>query len=118
MRVLPPRAFAPLQAWSVPTYLFIIIAGLLGLYVATVALPPPDQCYASLFWYTQRWRPVTYGLLVAITSILAIAGVALFLQVRQNTIRCNRERMAASNMVYYIAIAVISNVSTLRLDLL
>lgn len=88
----------------------------MALYGATFALPAPDECYASLFWYTQRWRPVVFGLLVAIASILLLSGCLLLLQIRQNTIRCMITRMTASHMIYYNAISVFSIVSIISLD--
>lgn len=106
------QPFPPRARWVFPTCVAVAIAGLLGLYGATRALPPPDKCYASLFWFTQEWRPVSFGLFVGIASLLLIAVFIVFLRLRLSAADAPPgERQAASHMVYYITVAVISNVS-------
>lgn len=104
----PPR-----KVWNAPLCIGITVAGLVALYGVTLALRPPEQCFASLFWFTQAWRPVCFGLLVGIAGALLLASFVIFFRLRQHQSPGCPDRLAASHMVYYIVIAVISNVSGL-----
>ncbi|KAF4119608.1 hypothetical protein GMORB2_4517 [Geosmithia morbida] len=105
------RAFPPRARWVYPTCIAVSVAGLLGLYGATRALPPPDKCYASLFWFAQQWRPVCFGLLVGIASTIFVSTIITFVKLRLSTTNESHpgERQAASHMVYYMSVATISN---------
>lgn len=113
IRACLSNAWPPRKIWNAPLCIGITVAGLLALYGVTLALRPPDQCFASLFWFTQAWRPVCFGLLVGVAGALLLAGCVLFFRIRQlPSLPGCPERMAASQMVYYIVIAVVSNVSS------
>lgn len=112
-RALRRNPFPTPPRWLAPGCVIIVVLGLVGTYLATVVNRPPDACFADLFWFTQAWRVLSFGLFVAITGALLLCGIIIFVRLRQSMgmPSFNQERQAASNMVYYIVMAMISNVS-------
>jgi uncharacterized membrane protein HdeD (DUF308 family) len=110
LRAFAQQPFPARRKWVVPLGVAVAIAGLVALYAVTLKLRPPELCFASLFWFTQAWRPVCFGLLVAITSTLLLCLFVVFFRLRHGKVTSAVERTSASHMVYYIAVAVISNV--------
>ncbi|KAI6782927.1 uncharacterized protein J7T54_002086 [Emericellopsis cladophorae] len=109
IRSVLPKPFPSQRAWNVPLCIVIIAAGLFALWGVTLSFKPPALCFASLFWFTQAWRPVCLGLFVAIASTLLIAACVVLLRLRYSAKTPSMDRMAASHMVYYMIIAAISN---------
>jgi hypothetical protein len=112
VRACWPTPFPTRPSWTVPLCLTVVIAGLIVLYVVTFSLRPPDSCFASLIWYTQAWRLVCFGLFTAIASTLLVSGGIILFRLRSvSHIIPPMDRVAASQMVCFAAIGVISNVS-------
>lgn len=114
-RALRSSPFPTPAKWTTPSCVLVIVLGLVGTYLATVMIQPPDACFADLFWFTQQWRIVSFGLFVSITGALLLCAIIVFVRLRQSMgfTPLNQDRQAASNMVYYIVMAMISNVSSL-----
>lgn len=110
-RAVRRNPFPHSPKWMTPSCLGLIVLGLIGTYLATVLNRPPDACFADLFWFTQQWRVVSFALFISITGTLLLCIVAIVFGLRKDLVPSNNpERLAASNMIYYIAMAMISNV--------
>lgn len=112
-RALRRNPFPPPPRWTTPGCILIVVLGLVGISIATIMDGPPNTCFADLFWFAQHWRTVSFGVTVSITGALLICAIIMFVRLRQSmgVSQTNQERQAASNMVYYMVLAMISNVS-------
>lgn len=100
---LPPRG-----KWNVTICLAIVGTFLLITYLVTLFIRPPNFCFASLFWFVQRWKEGCFALLVLISAVLFGCAMIIFFRLHNNSRIENAERVAASRMVYFLAVAFIS----------
>lgn len=111
LRGLRPAPFAPRGKRSVAICLVILGLGVLANFLVAAFDPAADLCLTYLFWFAAHWSWGCFALLTAIASILLICCIGIFLQLTRSTKIEVTERVAASRMVYYLAVAIISNVS-------
>lgn len=88
------------------------------MYVVTRFIRPPDLCYASLFWFVQTWRLESFVLLTAISCILIIGAIIIFVRLHRDPSVGIIERTGASRMVYYMILGAVINVCCLEIPLL
>ncbi|EFX05401.1 hypothetical protein CMQ_3470 [Grosmannia clavigera kw1407] len=69
----------------------------------------PDFCFASLFWFIAVYSKGIFAALLAIDVILVICLIILSVRLTQSAEIETSERVAASRMVYYLALAILSN---------
>ncbi|CAM1508390.1 Fc.00g052380.m01.CDS01 [Cosmosporella sp. VM-42] len=108
VRALNRHHFPTRGKWIMPVCLVLVGVCLLATFLVTFSMRPPNFCFASLFWLLQRFRLECFGLLTAITAVLFIAGMVIFFKLYTNTAIDVTERIAASHMVHYLAVGVIS----------
>ncbi|KAK1964295.1 hypothetical protein LY78DRAFT_160262 [Colletotrichum sublineola] len=101
---LPPRS-----KWNVTICLATVGTFLLVTYLVTLFVRPPNFCFASLFWFVQRWKEGCFVILTIISVALLASTLVTFFRLHNNARIENSERVAASRMVYFMAIAFISN---------
>jgi hypothetical protein len=107
------QPFAPRAKWDVTICLAIV--GMLCLTNFLVANfdRTRDFCLLSLFWFVAHYKTGCFALLVGITSTLIIClGIVVTKLIRSIKVEVTA-RVSASRMVYYLALAVISNVRCL-----
>ncbi|KAK5658498.1 hypothetical protein OQA88_1890 [Cercophora sp. LCS_1] len=103
------QPFAPRAKWNVTICLAIIgILSLVNFLVANFDRAP-NFCLTSLFWFVAHWSTGCFALLVGITCSLIISLVIIFLKLTRSIKIEVEARVAASRMVYYLALAIISN---------
>ncbi|KAK1989360.1 hypothetical protein LZ30DRAFT_576139 [Colletotrichum cereale] len=100
---LPPRS-----KWNVTICLAIVGTFLLVTYLVTLFVRPPNFCFASLFWFVQRWQEGCFVILTLIAVALLASTLVIFCRLHNNVRIENSERVAASRMVYFLAVAFIS----------
>lgn len=71
----------------------------------------PDFCFASLYWFVKVYAPGAFGVLFGVSVVLMIAIGIIFIKLNKSHMVDPTERLAASRMVYYLALGFISNVS-------
>lgn len=71
----------------------------------------PNFCLTSLFWFVAHHAVICFGLLTTIATIVLTCVVIIFVRLHRSIIVEVTARVAASRMVYYLALAVISLVS-------
>ncbi|KAJ6438586.1 Mediator of RNA polymerase II transcription subunit 19 [Purpureocillium lavendulum] len=91
--------------YTVPACLATVVLGLIGTYVATRFVLPPDFCFASLFWYLRRWALGCFVVTTAIASILLIGSVVTFVRLLRTAGISEVQRVAASWMACYMSLA-------------
>ncbi len=85
---------------------------LLITYLVADFVRAPDFCFASLFWFVAPYSRGCFAALLAITILLVASVAVIFVRLTQSIEIDTRERTSASQMVYYLSIGIISNVSS------
>jgi hypothetical protein len=111
LRGIRKKPFAPRGKWTVTICLTTI--GLLTLANFLVAdfIRTNDFCFGSLFWFVAKYSAGCFGVLVAVASIILVCFFTVAVRLYRSIKIEVTERVCASRMVYYMALAVISNVS-------
>ncbi|OAQ77524.1 hypothetical protein VFPBJ_07996 [Purpureocillium lilacinum] len=91
--------------YTVPACLAIVVVGLIGTYVLTRFVLPPDFCFASLFWFVRRWALGCFVLTTTIASILLIGSVITLVRLYRTAGINETQRIAASWMACYMLLA-------------
>ncbi|KAI1347928.1 hypothetical protein F5Y01DRAFT_307147 [Xylaria sp. FL0043] len=109
LRALKSDPFPPRSRWTVPICLTIIKIALLATGLVTFFIRAPNFCFASLFWFVAKWAEGGFALLIGIVVAMAACAVIIYIKlIRYSTID-DDERVSASRMIYYIALAIIPN---------
>ncbi|VBB76323.1 Putative protein of unknown function [Podospora comata] len=108
LRALRKELFAPRGKWNVS-----ICSALVGLFTLAMFLvadfdQSPNFCLTSLFWFVAHYSTACFGLLTAIASVLIICTVVIFIKLHSSIQIEVTARVAASRMVYYLALGAIS----------
>lgn len=85
---------------------------LLVTYLVTHFIRPPNFCFASLFWFLQRYKRGSLVLFSLIAVVLLASTIIIFLKLHRNASIDPIERVAASRMVFYLSLGFISAVSS------
>ncbi|EGY17781.1 uncharacterized protein VDAG_01463 [Verticillium dahliae VdLs.17] len=109
-RALRQQPFAGRGKWTVAGCLAIVGTLLLVTFVVTLFIRPPNFCFGSLFWFVQRWKAGVFILLIVIAATLLVCTVIIAWRLHNNCQIDESERVAASRMVYYLTMAIISTV--------
>ncbi|KAI0977158.1 hypothetical protein F4678DRAFT_4551 [Xylaria arbuscula] len=110
LRALKSNPFPPRSKWTVPICLTIIKIGLLATGLVTFFIRAPNFCFASLFWFVAKWAEGGFALLIGIVVILAVCAMIIYAKLRRCSMIEDDERVGASRMIYYIALAIIPNI--------
>lgn len=111
IRALRKKPFEPRGKYNVSICLSIVGMLLLANFLIADFDRSPNFCLTSLFWFVAHYSVICFGLLVTIASIVLIAVVTVFVRLHRSIKVEVTARVAASRMVYYLALAVISIVS-------
>ncbi|KAI0491136.1 hypothetical protein F4859DRAFT_35079 [Xylaria cf. heliscus] len=109
LRALKSNPFPPRSKWTVAICLTIVKIALLATGLVTFFIRAPNFCFASLFWFVAKWAEGGFGLLIAIVVILATCAVIIYIKLTRYSMIEEDERVSASRMIYYIALAIIPN---------
>ncbi|KAH6845481.1 hypothetical protein B0I37DRAFT_417014 [Chaetomium sp. MPI-CAGE-AT-0009] len=109
IRSLRKNPFAPRGKYNVSICLSIVGMLVLANFLVANFDQPSDFCITSLFWFIAHYSVMCFGLLVAIASTVLASAVTVFLRLHRSIRVEVTARVAASRMVYYLALAVISN---------
>ncbi len=93
-----------------PICLTIVKIALLATGLVTFFIRAPNICFASLFWFVAKWAEGGFAVLIGIVVILAVCAVIIYLKLTRYSMIEDDERVSASRMIYYIALAIIPNV--------
>ncbi|KAI0870397.1 hypothetical protein GGS24DRAFT_109476 [Hypoxylon argillaceum] len=109
LRALKSTPFPPRSKWTVAICLTIVKIALLATGLLTFFIRPPNFCFASLFWFVAKWAEGGFALLIGIVVILAACAVVIYIKLTRYSTIEDDERIGASRMIYYIALAIIPN---------
>ncbi|KAI0848668.1 hypothetical protein F5Y00DRAFT_84922 [Daldinia vernicosa] len=109
IRALRSKPFLPRRKWNVPICLAVVGVLLLTTGLVGYFIRPPPFCFASLFWFVARWAEGGFVVLLIIAVTLAICTVIIFLKLTRYSTIEESERISASRMVYFLALAFVTN---------
>ncbi|KAB5563360.1 hypothetical protein GE09DRAFT_1219918 [Coniochaeta sp. 2T2.1] len=109
LRSMRRKPFAPRGKWTVTICMTTI--GLLTLTNFLVAdfIRSNDFCFGSLFWFVAKYAVGCFAILVAVASIIFACFIMVAVKLYRSIKIEVTERVCASRMVYYMALAFISN---------
>lgn len=111
MRGLRKKPFQQRGRWDVTLCLSLVGMLLLINFLVADFVRSGDFCFASLFWFVVKYTEGIFYVLLVIAAVLTVCTVLIFIKLSKHTRIDTGERIAASRMVYYQALAVISAVS-------
>jgi hypothetical protein len=79
--------------------------------IPTHVRPEMNFCFASLVWFVTRYGEPGLVLLAACGGLAIISATMIFFRLTTLTKIDQHQRIAASRMVYYLVLAVVSLVS-------
>ncbi|KAJ2986044.1 hypothetical protein NUW58_g5218 [Xylaria curta] len=109
LRALKSSPFPPRSKWTVAICMTIVKIALLATGLVTFFIRAPNLCFASLFWFVAKWAEGGFGLLISIVVFMGACAGIIYLKLVRHSMIEDDERVGASRMVYYIALAIIPN---------
>ena len=88
-----------------------IILMLIATWIPSHIFPEPDLCFASLVWFISRYGKAGLIILSTIGGLLLISAITIFTRLSTVNIIDQHQRIAASRMVYYLVLGIVSLVS-------
>ncbi len=113
LRGLRKEPFPPRRKWAVTICLVIVGMLLLVNFLVADFVRSPDICFGSLFYFVASYAGGCFVALLVIAIIIAACTVIIFVRLSRSAKMETSERVAASRMVYYLTLAVVSIVSPL-----
>ncbi|TVY68669.1 hypothetical protein LSUE1_G008035, partial [Lachnellula suecica] len=93
---------------SVAIYGVIIVVMLIGTWIPSNLMKEPDTCFASLFWFLTRYGRLGVVLLSIAATLMLISAITIFTRLSTVNLVNEHQRIAASRMVYYLVLGIIS----------
>ncbi|TQV99256.1 hypothetical protein V2A60_004738 [Cordyceps javanica] len=109
LRAFRRRAFDSYGKWTVSVCVALVIVSLAITYAVTRVVQPPNFCFASLFWFVQKYRVECFALFTTIAGSLLLGSIITFARLYRGSPGSVIDRIAASRMVYYMCIGAITN---------
>ena len=91
----------------------VITLMLIGTWVYSHVVKEPDACFASLVWYISRYGEETLIILSASAGLMIFSTITIFVRLSMATAVDKQQRIAASRIVYYNVLGLVSLVCTL-----
>ena len=89
----------------------VITVMLIGTWVHSHVVPENNTCFASLVWYISRYGKVGLILLSTSAGIMMFSAITIFIRLSMVKIIDKQQRIAASRIVYYHVLGIVSLVS-------
>ncbi|KAJ4389203.1 hypothetical protein N0V93_006666 [Gnomoniopsis smithogilvyi] len=102
--------FAPRGKWNITICLAIVGAMTLVTLIVAIVEKAPDFCFASLFWFIRTYSTGGFAVFVTVATLTLIVMGTIFLKLNRSRNISPTERVAASRMIYYLALGFISEV--------
>ncbi|KAK2591018.1 hypothetical protein QQS21_011296 [Conoideocrella luteorostrata] len=105
--VRPYQPFSRRYKWSLPICLAVSVLGLIGTYVLTRFVLPPNFCFASLFFFLRRWGIGCFGMVIGIASTLLMGSLVTVYRLYQVSGIGEQQRITASWMAWFMALGAV-----------
>ena len=88
-----------------------IVLMLIATWIPSHIFPESDLCFASLVWFISRYGLAGLIILSTTGGLLLISAVTIFTRLSTVNMIDEHQRIAASRMVYYLVLGIVSLVS-------
>ncbi|KLU88309.1 hypothetical protein MAPG_07296 [Magnaporthiopsis poae ATCC 64411] len=109
-RAVRSRPFLKRGPWAIRLCLVGVTATSLASFIWAYVDTSPPFCFASLFWFVANYSLGCFVILLIVSAILTLSVVTIFMKLKSSSVVGPTERVDASRMVYYLTLAIISNV--------
>lgn len=94
----------------------VVVLMLIGTWVPSHIDPEEDYCFASLVWFITKFGFPGFILLTTIMGLLISSGIIIYVRLSTVSTIDQHQRIAASRMVYYMVLAVVTLVGSTTLS--
>lgn len=88
-----------------------IVLMLIATWIPSHIFPEPEVCFASLVWFISRYGEAGLIILSTTGGLLLISAITIFTRLSTVNMIDQHQRIAASRMVYYLVLGIVSLVS-------
>jgi hypothetical protein len=113
LRSLRRLPFQPRGKYDVTICCGAIVLMLIVTWIPSHIFPEPNACFASLVWFITRYGKLGFVLLSTAGGLMILSAITIFVRLSTVNQIDEHQRIAASRMVYYLALGIVSLVSYL-----
>lgn len=110
IRGLRTKPFPKRGKWTVAICFAVWTTLLLVMGLVTFFVPSADFCFASLFWFVAKWAVGGFALFTLMSVVLIGCAIIIFVKLTRHSTIETSERVEASRMVYFLSVAILSDV--------
>jgi len=88
---------------------------LIGTWIPSHLMKEPDFCFASLMWFITAYGNLGLELVSIVAALMLISALIIFFRLSTVNLIDEHQRIAASRMVYYLVLGIISLVGRFKL---
>lgn len=114
LRSLRKLPFQARGKYDVTICCVAIVLMLIGTWIPSHIKEQPDHCFASLIWFITRFGLECLVLLSVAGGLMILSAITIFVRLSTVNLIDQHQRIAASRMVYYLVLGIVSMVSKLR----
>lgn len=103
--------------YDVTICLVVVLIMLIVTWIPSNIWPEPDTCFASLVWFITRYGKIGFIILSIVGGLMIFSAVMIFIRLSTVNLIDQHQRIAASRMVYYLTLGIVTLVSRSRFDL-
>ena len=70
--------------------------------------PEPNACFASLIWFISKFGKLGFVMLTTVGALMIAAALTIFIRLSTVNLIDQHQRIAASRMVYYLVLGILS----------
>lgn len=111
LRSLRKSPFQARGKYDVTICLAVILLLLIGSWVPTILFKQPKICFASLLWFVSSFGMIAFLTLAVAVGLMIFSAITIFARLSGASTVDQHQRIAASRMVYYLVIGIVSLVS-------
>ncbi|RDW89181.1 hypothetical protein BP6252_01213 [Coleophoma cylindrospora] len=105
LRSLP---FQPRRKYDVTICIGLVFLMLIATWVPSHINPEEEGCFASLVWFISQYGKLGLVLLSLCAGVIALSALTIFVRLSGAMMIDEDQRIAASRMVYYLVLALVS----------
>jgi hypothetical protein len=114
LRGLRRTPFPARGKYDVAVCLVVIVLMLVATWIPAQLRLEMDHCFGSLMWFITRHGRSGLSILSFVAGLSIISAITIFYRLVNTVTICQRQRIAASRMVYYLVLGVVSLVSLMN----
>lgn len=100
--------------YDVTICLLVVLIMLIVTWIPSNIWQEPNTCFASLVWFITRYGKLGFVLLSTVGGLMIVTALTIFIRLSTVNLIDEHQRIAASRMVYYLVLGIVSMVSDAR----